>query len=465
MFFTQCRDHDLIPKGLTLKDPVGSLGSAKALHNASLTLVKQQLKQHRSSFATDKKDYDSAMATLNQLLDISHYTKLFELNSATSRRCHTEHLQKHQRKFNDLIIWHKVPYVNPYDHLPSFDISQPTFSGLFKYSSPTIVPSKNIITNAVVNLTDQPLGEDEANFLSLGLKFSPTMDKSTVTDISSRLEPTLKKLDSAIESAVTYDVTNNLMNSKSKKSNLSVTQQKALKSLKAKSKEVKILPADKGNAAVVMTNEQYNKKMDEHLGTDTYSLLKKDPTESLARKLDAILKKLLKENKISKQFHDNSRVLHPRTPQIYGLPKIHKPGNPLRPIVSFYGTPLSALHKQLSDVLKPLTMSKLRLKNTKDFLDKFRHDIDPGFAYYCSLDVKSLYTTCNMHAAVELAMKKLRNNPDILPANITPEGIHSLLNFSLDNTYLQFGSRFFRQNTGGPMGSPLTVALAEIRVT
>ena len=127
------------------------------------------------------------------------------------------------------------------------------------------------------------------------------------------------------------------MNSKSKKSNLSVTQQKALKFLKAKSKEVQILPVDKGTATVVMTNEQYNEKMDEHLGAFTYSLLKKDPTESLARKLDAILKKLLKENKISKQFHDNSRVLHPRAPQIYGLPKIHKPGNPLRPIVSFYG--------------------------------------------------------------------------------------------------------------------------------
>ena len=107
---------------------------------------------------------------------------------------------------------------------------------------------------------NSPWGEDEAKLLSLGLKFSPTMDKSTVAETSSRLEPTLKKLDPAIESAVTYDVTNNLMNSKSKKSNLSVTQQKALKSLKAKSKEVKILPADKGNAAVVMTNEQYNKK-------------------------------------------------------------------------------------------------------------------------------------------------------------------------------------------------------------
>ena len=80
----------------------------------------------------------------------------------------------------------------------------------------------------------------------------------------------------------------------------------------------------------------------------------------------------LKEDKISKRFYDNSLVLHPRAPQIYGLPKIHKPANPIRPIVFFYDTPLSALHKQLSEVLKPLILSDIRLKNSEDFLNKFR---------------------------------------------------------------------------------------------
>ena len=150
--------------------------------------------------------------------------------------------------------------------------------------------------------------------------------------------------------------------------------------------------------------------------------------------------------------------------QIYGLPKIHKPGNPLRPIVSFYGAPLPALHKQLAHILKSLTMSKLRLKNSEDFPERFRHDVDPYFTYYSFLDVKSLYTTWDMHAAVNITMDKLRSHPEILPVNITAEGIHSLLNFSLDNSYLEFDSRFFRQNIGGTMGSPLTVALAEIRV-
>ena len=70
-----------------------------------------------------------------------------------------------------------------------------------------------------------------------------------------------------------------------------------------------------------------------------------------------------------------------------------------------------------------------------------------------------------MHAAVNITMEKLRSHPEILPVNITAEGIHSLLNFSLDNSYLEFDSHFFRQFIGGPMGSPLTVALAEIRVT
>ena len=54
----------------------------------------------------------------------------------------------------------------------------------------------------------------------------------------------------------------------------------SLKSLKKKSKDVKIVPTDKGNAAIIMTNSQYLQKMEEHLNTSTYSLLKKNPTDS-----------------------------------------------------------------------------------------------------------------------------------------------------------------------------------------
>ena len=109
--------------------------------------------------------------------------------------------------------------------------------------------------------------------------------------------------------------------------------------------------------------------------------------------------------------------------------KIRKPENPLRPIVSFYNTPLSALHKQLSNILKPITVSHLRLKNSEHFLDRFTNDISGTYPYFCSLDIKSLYTSCNMHSAVDIAVEQLKNNPQILPNNITPETIKSLLIF------------------------------------
>ena len=70
-----------------------------------------------------------------------------------------------------------------------------------------------------------------------------------------------------------------------------------------------------------------------------------------------------------------------------------------------------------------------------------------------------------MRKAVDTVMDRLYLNPSILPPNLTPEGIISLLNFSLDNAYCEFNKQFYKQITGGPMGSPLTVTLAEIRVT
>ena len=69
--------------------------------------------------------------------------------------------------------------------------------------------------------------------------------------------------------------------------------------------------------------DYYDDKMMEHLTQDCYSPLKEDPTDSLTRKLDNVLKKLLDEQKIDKSFYDSCRTPNPRRPQLYGLPKIH----------------------------------------------------------------------------------------------------------------------------------------------
>ena len=42
------------------------------------------------------------------------------------------------------------------------------------------------------------------------------------------------------------------------------------------------------------------------------------------------------------------------SPKFYGLPKIHKPGIPLRPIISSIGTVTYNTAKELARILKPL---------------------------------------------------------------------------------------------------------------
>ena len=53
----------------------------------------------------------------------------------------------------------------------------------------------------------------------------------------------------------------------------------------------------------------------------------------------------------------------------YATIKIHKPENPIRPIVSFIDTPTYQLAKILSKLLTPLTnFAPQKLKNTNDLI-------------------------------------------------------------------------------------------------
>ena len=67
-----------------------------------------------------------------------------------------------------------------------------------------------------------------------------------------------------------------------------------------------------------------------------------------------------------------------------------------------------------------------------------------------------------MGLAAKTVLDKLQEDPTILPDNITVDAVYTLLNFSLNNSYFPYNDKSYKQTTGGPMGSLLTVALAEI---
>jgi hypothetical protein len=85
----------------------------------------------------------------------------------------------------------------------------------------------------------------------------------------------------------------------------------------------------------------YNLKIATLLEDQVYKMLKKDPAESVERKTVFLLKKSSFSEEVCKQLRPQGS----RPPRLYGLPKIHKQGVPLRPIVSTTGAPTYRLAK------------------------------------------------------------------------------------------------------------------------
>lgn len=82
-------------------------------------------------------------------------------------------------------------------------------------------------------------------------------------------------------------------------------------------------------------------KITEMLGLPPYRRLDKDPTISMENKIYKVVKK--QSSVITASFRTHLTPHHSKPPHLYGLPKIHKPSIPLRPIVSSRGSPTSNL--------------------------------------------------------------------------------------------------------------------------
>ena len=125
-------------------------------------------------------------------------------------------------------------------------------------------------------------------------------------------------------------------------------EKQAIKSLNA-DKNITILPADKGNATVIMDTTDYKEKIEELLEPHTYKKLNQDPTGKILRKTN----NLIKSSSIPSEKHRSLCKTEALPPWLYGLPKIHKSTVPLRPIVSSVNSPTYNLAKYLVTSLQP----------------------------------------------------------------------------------------------------------------
>ena len=107
----------------------------------------------------------------------------------------------------------------------------------------------------------------------------------------------------------------------------------ALRKLRNRSNVV-IRPADKGGAFVVWEKELYLNEARRQLSDGRFfQRIPEDATTANQETVKAFVTQAIVKQELP-QSATNLIVQHPRTSKFYLLPKIHKPGNPGRPIVS-----------------------------------------------------------------------------------------------------------------------------------
>nr|VZI38801.1 unnamed protein product [Spirometra erinaceieuropaei] len=164
---------------------------------------------------------------------------------------------------------------------------------------------------------------------------------------------------------------------------LSKVERNALRELKA-DKDLVIVPADKGRATMVLDRADYLQKAKGLLeDRQFYVPCATNPLKALTRKINATLLALENSGAITPTDRRMTRPQDKALARFYGLPKVHKVGALLRPIVSLKGTPTYGLAKWLFRRLKFLTAeSDATVSSSAQFLEKLKGLLKPCLRTY-----------------------------------------------------------------------------------
>ena len=180
-----------------------------------------------------------------------------------------------------------------------------------------------------------------------------------------------------------------------RKHNTSSEQEKALRSLLRRD-DLVVKPADKGGAVVVMSRDFYVTEAKRQLEDGTF--YQKEPGDLTSSNVD-LMKEVISDEISKGNLPSSALNMIPdnaKCGRFYLLIKIHKPGNPGRPVVSSCGCPTEQLSAFLDDLFQPInTRLKTYLKDTNHLLEIY-NDVPPTLPGQKRLlfkhDVTSLYS-------------------------------------------------------------------------
>lgn len=328
-----------------------------------------------------------------------------------------------------------------------------------------VKPVIPIISDFVHNMSSADFTTKELNILNKGLNFATKPNSTPLEEIVVDIESGISRCSGPVKNNIRFEAQKIIIqhiNKGEKESTSSET--KTIAALK-RNTNIVFTRADKGNAVVILDKEDYDERVLNTISEGPYKEHKwkngnpRDPLNSMIKQAKSASKEissLLNEPQLEYRFH----VTNPKVSKLYALPKIHKPGNKMRPIASNICTPTENMAKWLLNELNQIPPPPgCSIQNSKELVEKLKNIILKPDEILVSFDVTALFPSIPINLAIQYMEEHLLRN------RISQPKIQSYMKAAktcMDQNYIQFRGKYYKQTSGTSMGSKLAPYLSNI---
>ncbi|CAF3803647.1 unnamed protein product [Rotaria sp. Silwood1] len=224
-----------------------------------------------------------------------------------------------------------------------------------------------------------------------------------------------------------------------------------------------------GNRAIMeYKTEEYMSK------TEAYQemITGRCPLADILRSTEAVLDYLVKKKTITNAQRDKllPKMNKLELAYLYTLPKVHKAGTPIRPIVSGLHAPVTFVSKFLYHLLTPIYMQvahETTFINSINLVRRLETYAADGYlkptTKFITADVENLYTMIPREGGIDALIRFLNKYSKY--RKIGPFTIDMILKMArliLNTNYFAYKNKYYQQKRGGAMGSAFTQVYANI---
>lgn len=432
-FLRRCEREKVFPKfidnGIKVKNM--SHGAQEGAKKAKKFWLKNEIKRHHGSNMRDAREiYSLQLSLMRELSQIEWKNLIEKIDSVT--------LGKHIRKTRRLKEKFRKIKIGEFPKKRSDPPPSPTFPFVINRSTASFTP-------------------EEMTLLNKGLKYVPPPPKIPYDEIVVAVETVIKTASIEEKSCIRSECREAIKKERLKKTN----DHETIKSLKKK--EVVYSHPDKGKGVVIMDKDDYMNAMKRHIEEGPYEEIKircKIPVDDPQGKVKRELSKMVSSQLINEEMRRKLSVTNPRIPRMYGLPKTHKPGFQIRPVVTTIDDPTCKIAKFLTKYFNSFRKFPSRsIKNSLEFTKLMNEVKIEENEEMISFDVQALYPSIPEEEST-LLLKEWICDQEI--SNKQTEMLCDLLDIVVNQKIFQFDGKFYKQLEGVKIGGTLSSWQAEI---